>query len=129
MKSYTKRGKNYKNLKFPITSKVTGRQYIVEIYPYGMNDDRYLEGCFVTLYLKRFLLKKEVKHYFCNNDKGQITISPICNPKIKTDYEYSLIGMTKCIVDRYEESIVAAIKTSSQLENDYKEFENWNGEV
>lgn len=58
MKPYT-----YSNLdyyyKYPIISKETGKEYLVKIYLYGLDSNRYSEGCVVALYKKKWIFKKK----------------------------------------------------------------------
>lgn len=129
MKVYTKKslwdGMNYK---YPITNKDTGNTYEVVIHPYGMDDERYLEGCIVSLRKKKWLSSKEIlKRCFENND-GKIDISNLSSDE-ETEFDYNLINMTKLIVQLYEANNVNELESLKGLKEDFAEFSKWDGIV
>jgi hypothetical protein len=119
----------YKRNKYPIKSKESGNTYEVEIYPYRAEDSRYLEGCIVTLYSKKWIFKTQLRQSQFDNNDGKISISYFSHTSTNTEVDYNLVNMTKLIVQLYEKSIENQIKTRKQLEKDFNDFKEWNGEV
>lgn len=79
MKPYTKASNIFtaNNYKYPITSVETGNTYEIVIYPYRMDEEKYLEGCFVTLRKKGKLFFKQVCNMRVENEDGKISIAYI----------------------------------------------------
>jgi hypothetical protein len=115
--------------KYPITSKETGLEYRVKIMPYHQSIDKYSEGCIVTLYKKRFLFDKELINRYFNNNNSKINIEYLYSSDKETDYDYNMIEMTRLIVNLYEETIKKKLKNTKQVNTDFEDFNNWNGEV
>ena len=84
MTNYTKSnifdGKKYK---YPITSQETGNTYEVMIHPYGLDDERYLDGCIVSLRRKRFLFSKELYNMFSNQNVFLIFLTMLESKNLK----------------------------------------------
>jgi hypothetical protein len=128
MKAYTDKS-GFSVIKYPIISKNSGNKYEVSIYPFGDDDDRYSEGCIVSLYKKGKIFSKKLKESHFNNKDGKIMVSYYTKNDMDTDYTYDLIGMTSLVVCLYEKTIKTTISNKNKFDHDYKEFEDWNGEV
>lgn len=131
MKPYTKASNAFtaNNYKYPITSKETDNTYEVVIYPYGMNEERYLEGCIATLRKKKLIFSRNLLTRFLDNNEGKITITYINSPDEKTSYEYNLINISKLIVELYESGNKYKMNSINKLKSDFNEFSNWDGKV
>ena len=130
MTNYTKSnifdGKNYK---YPITSQETGNTYEVMIHPYGLDDERYLDGCIVSLRRKRFLFSKELYNMSFDNENGKMKMNYINFKSKVTDIDYNLVNMASFIVKRYEINNVKGNKSVKQLREDFTTFGKWDGIV
>lgn len=127
MKPHTKRNIGIYNEKYPVTSEVTGKEYLVRIAPFG-DDDKYLKGCIVSIHNCNVFHKKLLNYIFKNNN-GKIKILGWNGKDSQTEHDYNMINMSNLIVSNYEIIHNLNDKSILTIDKDFKEFAEWDGNV
>lgn len=128
MKSHTKRDIGNYNEKYPVTSEITSKKYLIRIEPFGDNDNKYSKGCIVSIHSSSIFHKKLLSYIF-KNINGKIKILSWNGNDCQTEHNYNMINMSNLIVANYEIMHNLNDKSVLTIDKDFKEFTEWDGNV